>query len=328
MRHRISFPDRFQQFQVSRVRRVGPWDIKRNQPIRVPSSPQLPAATKPGGHRMPRFRSHAAGRRTQTGCHSQLNVDMRRIFTTLHYRSSRARRDFGIIEGSSKLERTSGYDNPAANSLRYRDHGNVGAQSFEIHSPEILEKRGTQPSSSFLSPCASTRNLSVWKTARFVGKEDIAALANGTPTAQKKKLPFMPRRVIQDFHRRSRCVISLPCGSRPENGGNPKRINPAFPRNLFIRSLRQVDNFGSAKRGRIEPRELECSAETFERYAFSAGGTKSVRNFKSRPLTPASSPVNIEICARRLRHELTAISAQHTRFGWLAPIRTPPWSIN
>ncbi len=89
----------------------------------------------------------------------------------------------------------------AGNSFGTRDKLNVGAQSFDIHRLELLEKK---------IPCHLAKlpfslrilleNLLRCEDGRFVHPDDIRALANWTPGAAEKEIAFMPARILlQDF---------------------------------------------------------------------------------------------------------------------------------
>src|SRR5437868_1757029 len=90
---------------------------------------------------------------------------------------------------------------PAGNSFATRDKLNVGAQSFDVHRLENLEKRGINTVARLpFSLRILLENLLRCEDGRFVHSEDIRALAAWTPNSAPKEIAFMPARVLlQDF---------------------------------------------------------------------------------------------------------------------------------
>src|SRR5204863_6603623 len=101
----------------------------------------------------------------------------------------------------------------AGNSFRTRDKLNVGAQTFDIHRLELLEKQGVADLAKLpFSLRILLENLLRCEDGRFVHAEDIRALANWRPGAPEKEIAFMPARVLlQDFTGVPRSSISPPC---------------------------------------------------------------------------------------------------------------------
>src|SRR5436190_1293043 len=89
----------------------------------------------------------------------------------------------------------------AGNSFRTRDKLNVGAQTFDIHRLEFLEKQGVADLAKLpFSLRILLENLVRCEDGRFVHAEDIRALAGWRPGATEKEIAFMPARVLlQDF---------------------------------------------------------------------------------------------------------------------------------
>src|SRR5256885_8732921 len=89
----------------------------------------------------------------------------------------------------------------AGNSFRTRDKLNVGAQTFDIHRLELLEKQGVADLAKLpFSLRILLENLLRCEDGRFVHAEDIRALASWRPGASEKEIAFMPARVLlQDF---------------------------------------------------------------------------------------------------------------------------------
>src|SRR5260370_23069793 len=89
----------------------------------------------------------------------------------------------------------------AGNSFRTRDKLNVGAQTFDIHRLEFLEKQGvTELAKLPFSLRILLENLVRCEDGRTVHAEDIRAQAKCRPGAPEKEIAFMPSRVLlQDF---------------------------------------------------------------------------------------------------------------------------------
>jgi len=89
----------------------------------------------------------------------------------------------------------------SGNSFGTRDKLNVGAQSFDIHRLEFLEKKISCNLTKLpFSLRILLENLLRCEDGRFVHAEDIKFLANWTPGAKEKEIAFMPARVLlQDF---------------------------------------------------------------------------------------------------------------------------------
>src|SRR5579859_6585069 len=186
------------------------------------------------------------------------------------------------------------------NSFKTRDTLNVGAQAFEIHRLEHLEKQGIAKLATLpFSLRVLLENLLRFEDNRFVHPEDIKALASWTPGNAQKEIAFMPARVLlQDFTGVPAVVdFATMREAMKKMGGNPKRINPLFPAELVIDHSVQVDNFGSANSFGLNA-ELEFQRNV-ERYAFLRWGAKAFRNFKVVPPdTGICHQVNIEYLAR------------------------------
>jgi aconitate hydratase len=188
----------------------------------------------------------------------------------------------------------------AGNSFGTRDKLNVGAQSFEVHRLEALEKQGV---SNLVKLPFSLRilleNLLRCEDGRFVHAADIRALASWAPGAAQKEIAFMPARVLlQDFTGVPAVVdLATMREAMKRMGGNPKRINPLFPAELVIDHSVQVDSFGSANAFGLNA-ELEFQRNV-ERYAFLRWGQTAFQNFKVVPPdTGICHQVNLEYLAR------------------------------
>jgi aconitate hydratase A / 2-methylisocitrate dehydratase len=188
----------------------------------------------------------------------------------------------------------------AANSFGTRDHLSVGAQTFEIHRLEALEK---QSFCSLVRLPFSLRilleNLLRNEDNHFVRADDIRALATWKPGTPQKEIAFMPARVLlQDFTGVPAVVdLATMREAVTHMGGNPKRINPLFPAELVIDHSVQVDNFGNVNAFGLNA-ELEFQRNV-ERYAFLRWGQTAFQNFKVVPPdTGICHQVNLEYLAR------------------------------
>jgi aconitate hydratase len=188
----------------------------------------------------------------------------------------------------------------AGNSFGTRDKLNVGAQSFDIHRLEFLEKKiSCQLAKLPFSLRILLENLLRCEDGRFVRPDDIRALANWTPGAAEKEIAFMPARVLlQDFTGVPAVVdLATMREAIKRMGGNPRLINPLFPAELVIDHSVQVDSFGSANAFGLNA-ELEFQ-RNIERYAFLRWGATAFQNFKVVPPdTGICHQVNLEYLAR------------------------------
>jgi aconitate hydratase len=186
------------------------------------------------------------------------------------------------------------------NSFKTRDTLNVGAQAFDIHRLEHLEKQGIAKLATLpFSLRVLLENLLRFEDGRFVHPEDIKALASWTPNGAQKEIAFMPARVLlQDFTGVPAVVdFATMREAMKKMGGNPKRINPLFPAELVIDHSVQVDNFGNAQSFGLNA-ELEFQRNV-ERYAFLRWGQTAFQNFKVVPPdTGICHQVNLEYLAR------------------------------
>jgi aconitate hydratase len=188
----------------------------------------------------------------------------------------------------------------AGNSFGTRDKLNVGAQSFDIHRLELLEKKIRCHLAKLpFSLRILLENLLRCEDGRFVHPDDIRALANWTPGAAEKEIAFMPARVLlQDFTGVPAVVdLATMREAIKRMGGNPRLINPLFPAELVIDHSVQVDSFGSANAFGLNA-ELEFQ-RNIERYAFLRWGQTAFQNFKVVPPdTGICHQVNLEYLAR------------------------------
>src|SRR5437870_3791868 len=188
----------------------------------------------------------------------------------------------------------------AGNSFRTRDKLNVGAQTFDIHRLEFLEKQGVADLAKLpFSLRILLENLLRCEDGRFFHAEDIQALARWRPGAPEKEIAFMPARVLLQDFTGVPAVVDLATMREAvvKMGGNPKRINPLFPAELVIDHSVQVDSFGSVNAFGLNA-ELEFQRNV-ERYAFLRWGQKAFQNFKVVPPdTGICHQVNLEYLAR------------------------------
>jgi aconitate hydratase len=188
----------------------------------------------------------------------------------------------------------------AGNSFGTRDKLNVGAQAFDIHRLELLEKKiSCQLARLPFSLRILLENLLRCEDGRFVRPDDIKFLANWTPGAVEKEIAFMPARVLlQDFTGVPAVVdLATMREAIKRMGGNPRLINPLFPAELVIDHSVQVDSFGGANAFGLNA-ELEFQ-RNIERYAFLRWGQTAFQNFKVVPPdTGICHQVNLEYLAR------------------------------
>ncbi len=188
----------------------------------------------------------------------------------------------------------------AGNSFNTRDKLSVGAQAFEIHRLEALEKQSLADLATLpFSLRILLENLLRCEDGRFVHPDDIRALAGWTPSSPQKEIAFMPARVLlQDFTGVPAVVDFATMREAVKRmGGNPKRINPLFPAELVIDHSVQVDAFGSAAAFGLNA-QLEFQRNV-ERYAFLRWGQTAFQNFKVVPPdTGICHQVNLEYLAR------------------------------
>ena len=189
---------------------------------------------------------------------------------------------------------------PSGNSFGTRDKLNVGAQTFDIHRLELLEKHGFSNLAKLpFSLRILLENLLRCEDGRFVHADDIRALATWTPGVAQKEIAFMPARVLlQDFTGVPAIVdLATMREAVKRMGGNPARINPLFPAELVIDHSVQVDKFGDVNAFGLNA-ELEFQRNV-ERYAFLRWGQTAFKNFKVVPPdTGICHQVNLEYLAR------------------------------
>src|SRR6266700_3993666 len=188
----------------------------------------------------------------------------------------------------------------ATNSFGTRDKLNVGAQSFEIHRLEHLERHSSQNLEKLpFSLRILLENLLRNEDGRFVHSEDIQALAAWKPGCAQKEIAFMPARVLLQDFTGVPAVVDLAAMREAVKklGGNPRRINPLFPAELVIDHSVQVDSFGNVNAFGLNA-QLEFQRNA-ERYAFLRWGQTAFQNFKVvPPETGICHQVNLEYLAR------------------------------
>src|SRR5580693_8313140 len=188
----------------------------------------------------------------------------------------------------------------AGNSFGTRDKLNVGAQTFDIHRLEFLEKKISCNLAKLpFSLRILLENLLRCEDGRFVHPDDIKFLANWTPGAAEKEIAFIPARVLlQDFTGVPAVVdLATMREAIKRMGGNARLINPLSPAELVIDHSVQVDSFGSTNAFGLNA-ELEFQ-RNIERYAFLRWGQTAFQNFKVVPPdTGICHQVNLEYLAR------------------------------
>jgi aconitate hydratase len=188
----------------------------------------------------------------------------------------------------------------ASNSFGTRDKLSVGAQSFDIHRLEHLERQGPYDLSRLpFSLRILLENLLRNEDGRFVRAQDIQALASWKPGAAEKEIAYMPARVLLQDFTGVPAVVDLAAMREAvkKMGGNPKRINPLFPAELVIDHSVQVDSFGNVNAFGLNA-QLEFQRNV-ERYTFLRWGQTAFQNFKVvPPETGICHQVNLEYLAR------------------------------
>ncbi len=172
----------------------------------------------------------------------------------------------------------------AGNSFRTRDTLNVGAQAFQIHRLEVLEKQGVATLAKLpFSLRVLLENLLRFEDGRTVHPEEIRFLAGWTPNGAQKEIAFMPARVLlQDFTGVPAVVdFATMREAMKRMGGDPNRINPLFPAELVIDHSVQVDSFGTRQCFWLE-RGTGISAER-RALCFLAVGPGRVSEFQGGP---------------------------------------------
>src|SRR6266571_1264205 len=114
----------------------------------------------------------------------------------------------------------------AGNSFGTRDKLNVGAQAFEVHRLETLEKQGLSNLDRLpFSLRILLENLLRNEDDHFVRADDVRALASWKPGAAQKEIAFMPARVLLQDFTGVPAVVDLATMREAvvKMGGNPKR---------------------------------------------------------------------------------------------------------
>ena len=176
----------------------------------------------------------------------------------------------------------------------------VGNQSYDVFRLDALEKAGFKNVSKLpVSLKVLLENLLRQEDNHHVGKGDIEALANWSPTAkQDKEIAFMPARVLMQDLTGVPAVVDLAAmrEAMRKLGGDPKKINPLAPVDLVIDHSVQVDYFGTPDAFQKNS-EIEFQRNV-ERYAFLRWGQRAFDNFRLIPPdTGICHQVNLEYLA-------------------------------
>ncbi|HEU5097499.1 MAG TPA: aconitate hydratase AcnA, partial [Roseiflexaceae bacterium] len=176
----------------------------------------------------------------------------------------------------------------------------VGGKQYQIYSLERLGQRTGAgltrlPFSIRVVLEALLRNVG----DGFTTEEDVAALANWTPSsAGTREVAFTPARVLLQDFTGVPAVVDLAAmrGAMQQLGGDPARINPLSPADLVIDHSVQVDAFGSNAALLINA-QLEFERNR-ERYEFLRWGQQAFDNFRVvPPATGIVHQVNLEYLA-------------------------------
>ncbi len=135
---------------------------------------------------------------------------------------------------------------------------------------------------------------------RIYTHEHVRALAQYDPTKPSvEEIPFMPGRVVLQDFTGVPCVVDLAAmrGAMKRMGGDPKRVNPLVPCDLFIDHSVQVDAYASSVALTIN-NDLEFKRNA-ERYEFLKWGQGALENFRVVPPgTGIVHQVNLEYLAK------------------------------
>ncbi|MEE9368415.1 MAG: aconitate hydratase AcnA [Pontiella sp.] len=113
--------------------------------------------------------------------------------------------------------------------------------------------------------------------------EQVAALANWTPTIEKEELPYMPARVLLQDFTGVPCVVDLAAlrSAMQKAGKDAGTIEPLIPVDLVIDHSVQLDNAGNAASFQINvDREFERNEE---RYKFLKWGQQAFEKLRVLP---------------------------------------------
>ncbi|MEJ7631628.1 MAG: aconitate hydratase [Rubrobacteraceae bacterium] len=188
---------------------------------------------------------------------------------------------------------------PENNAFDARMNLSTSGGDVEIHSLKKLDEKiegdvFSLPFSIRVLLEALLRNAG----GRFVGEEDVEALASW-PESIGGELAYLPARVVMQDFTGVPAIVDLAAmrSAMQEVGGDPKKINPLVPTDLVIDHSVQVDAFGS-------PAALQFNAEreferNLERYEFLKWGQQAFDDFTVvPPATGIIHQVNLEYLAK------------------------------
>ncbi len=188
---------------------------------------------------------------------------------------------------------------PENNAFDARINLSTSGGDVEIHSLKKLDEKiegdvFSLPFSIRVLLEALLRNAG----GRFVGEEDVEALASW-PESIGGELAYLPARVVMQDFTGVPAIVDLAAmrSAMQEVGGDPKKINPLVPTDLVIDHSVQVDAFGS-------PAALQFNAEreferNLERYEFLKWGQQAFDDFTVvPPATGIIHQVNLEYLAK------------------------------
>ncbi|MGE5321643.1 MAG: aconitase family protein, partial [Actinomycetota bacterium] len=186
------------------------------------------------------------------------------------------------------------------NSFGSRSRLRVGAQEYEIHRLDALEKINCKPARLPFSLRILLENLLRTENGRSVTADDIRFLADWKPQAiPDKEISFTPARVLMQDFTGVPAVVDLAAmrDAMKTMGGDANLINPLQPAELVIDHSVQVDEFASPNAFAVNARlEFERNQE---RYAFLRWGQSAFHNFKAVPPDMGIvHQVNLEYLAR------------------------------
>ncbi|NVB39851.1 aconitate hydratase AcnA [Pseudenhygromyxa sp. WMMC2535] len=118
----------------------------------------------------------------------------------------------------------------------------------------------------------------------LVTDDDVLAIANWKPKAERGEIPFIPARVIlQDFTGVPAVVDIAACrNAMVELGGDASKVNPAVNVDLVIDHSVQVDVDGRHTDALLKNLDIEYKRNE-ERYEFLKWGQRNLSNFRAVP---------------------------------------------
>src|SRR5262245_21730772 len=190
---------------------------------------------------------------------------------------------------------------PSPDSFKCRKTLKVGSKSFQYFSLPDAEQNGLRGLSRLpFSLKVLVENLLRHEDGRSVTAEDIRAVLDWLKSKSSNvEIAYRPARVLMQDFTGVPAVVDLAAmrDAMKALGGDPSKINPLVPVDLFIDHSVQVDFFGSAD---AFARNVEIEYErNKERYEFLRWGAGAFNNFRVVPPgTGICHQVNLEYLAQ------------------------------